>query len=255
MVVQIPRGREIKEESKEVFRERNGKIYAYPNKIEAFQKSAGTAPQDYALVQEGNQAKYAISMKQRFGGFQFVPANIEVLQSGLIVPTPAIFLPHYKNVNEAQQGRTVLYDASGNVIEGERLDNYTHTLNYDCWVWINAHFPKGKGFLGLDLAIITGLNKKGKPVIKKNPLEDCLGKDCFAELDSLNKQGFPTKEAKTQSFEAGKTVYFLYPRVDSAARFGADSYWAVFICSWYPRLSDDRLGVFDCAEGARKKSE
>ncbi|MEK6951569.1 MAG: hypothetical protein AABX29_00995 [Nanoarchaeota archaeon] len=250
MVVQIIGRKEVETNPNRVYVEKPDGIYSFPKHIDHFQTKAKIKPENYALVQEGDQEDYAISMMWGFNSFQFIPTNVKVLQSGLFVPTPSIFMPHYKNVNDTLQGKSVLYDAAGNLIEGKRLNDYANVINHNCWVVLNARFPKGKGFLGLDLVTITGLDKKGRPILKREHLEDCLEEDCFAELESTNSQGFLTKKAKVQEYEPGKTVYFVYPRLDSVARFVADSDRASLSYSWDPRDSYAGLGVFPCAVGA-----
>jgi len=188
-----------------------------------------------------------------FTGDKYIPAHIEVLKSGLTIPTPARFTPHLRNVNNALNGTGVLYDANGNLIEGEKLENYAGRLNYNCWVWLNAGFPKGTGFLGLNLATITGLDEEDKPIIKVAPLEDCLKKDGWADLGSLNNQGLPTKRAPVDKYEPGKTIYFYSPRQDAVARFDAGSDWANLSCGGYPTSRDGSLGVFTSAEGSPEK--
>ena len=258
MAVQIPVGREALNEN-EVYVNRDGKYYAYPKKIDSFSTNGIISSENYALVQEGNQARYAISMKQEYNKSQFISASVEGLNKGLFIPTPTIFMPHYKNVNESKQGRNVLYDAKGNVIVKERLDNYANKLNYDCWTWINAMFPKektkGTGFKGLDLAIIEGF-EEGKPVFKREPLERCLEDDGWADLGSLNSQGFPTEKAKIKKYVHGKTIYFWSPtlreddpEVGFVARFDADSVGANLSCNGNPQFSNADLWVFLCAEG------
>src|SRR3989344_3246683 len=228
-------------------------------KVDAFQTPATINPDEYALVQEKNfpnyQSDLAISMNQGFGGFNHIDAHREVLKNGLKVPTPSIFLPNYINVNEALENRSVLYDASGNIIEGERLKEYANTLNYNCWSRINAMFPKEQekdtGFLGLDLAVIIGLDPEGEPIFSREPLEKCLEEVCWADLESANSQGFPTKESEIREYLPGKVIRFWYPREGAVAGFVAFSAGVNFRCGRSPQYSDSALGVFSCAEGAQ----
>lgn len=255
-------GRKI-ESDNEVFVNKDNEVFAFPRKIDPFQISARINPEEYALVQEGNLPNYqsdlAISMNQGFEGLKHVDANRVVLKNGLKVPTPSIFLPHYFNVNEALERRTVLYDASGNLIEGERLRKYADTLNYNCWSRLNAMFPKAQekdtGFLGLDLAVITGFDSKDNPIFSRSPLEDCLERDCWAEVESANSQGLPTKRSSIEKYIPGKVIRFLYPRKDEVTGFRADSDGADMDCFGGPQYSDASFGVFLCAEGAQKSAE
>lgn len=241
--------RKVEAGEKEVFVEREDGLYAFPRKVDALETAVTINPQDYALIQEEDQAVYAISMTQGYNGDNQKDTTTKVLKAGLGVPRASRFIRQWLNVNQASQGKGVLYDASGNLIEGDRLKKYTHTLNHNHWVWSPESFRKGEGHLGLDIVTISGLNKKGNPIYKTEPLERCLGDDCYADLDSANSQGFLTQIAKTQKYEPGKTVYFYYPRQDSAVRFGAPSGAADFDCDGDPQCSVDGLGVFVCAEG------
>jgi hypothetical protein len=225
----------------------------FPEKIDALQTVARINPSEYSLMQEGDSANSAISMVQGFNGKNYLNAHKEVLKDGLVVPTPARFMPHLRNVNEALNERTVLYDASGKLIEGDRLSQYGQRLNRNCWAWLNAGFENGSGFRNLDLVTITGLDKNGNIVSSRAPLEDCLAQDGWADItsESLNKQGFPTKKSPIgDKYEAGKTAYFWYPRNGAVTRFLACSDWANLNCDRIPSYSDDGLGVFSSAEGA-----
>jgi len=251
MAVQIA-GRKVEADPNEVFVERADGVYAYPRKIDALETATKINPKEYALVQEGEQATSAMSMRQGFNGFNHLDTIVKVLKSGLVVPRAKRFITQYQKVNEALQGRAVSYNASGELIEGERLKQYAHTLNHDCWAWINDSFAEGRGFLGLDVVTTIGI-ENGKPAFQREPLEDCLQEDCYAEVESANSQGFLTRRGKIQKYEPGKSVYFWYPRKDFAVRFGALPGDAFFGCDGDPQYSDSRLGVFVCAEGAEKK--
>lgn len=232
--------------------------YEFDKSIGCFPATAKINTKDYALVhnlrvQNGNailSADSAISMVQGFNGKDYLGTHRDVIRQGLSIPTPARFMPHLRNVNLALEGKGVLYDANGNLIEGDRLKDYADTMNHNSWAWLNAGFSQGKGFRNLDLAIVNGLDSEGNSVYSRVPLEDCLEKDCWADLESLNLQGFPTKKSPTQSYEPGKTIYFTYPRQDAVAGFNVDSDWAGLICYWNPVFHSDSLGVFASTEGA-----
>ena len=250
MAIQII-GRKVESNLDEVLIERAGGVYAHPRKIDALPTAVEINPGEYALVQEGTQANSAMSMRQRFNGLKHKDTIVTVLKSGFFVPNTKKFITQYKNVNEALQGRGVLYDASGVLIEGKGLKQYSQTLNHDCWVWLNDSFEKGEGFLGLDVITATGL-KDGKLIFQREPLEDCLQEDGYADLESVNNQGFPTKKSPVDKYELGKSIYFWHPRKDLAVRFYADPVDAALDCGRYPQYSYSELGVFDYAEGAEK---
>ncbi len=253
MVVEII-GRKVEADSNKVFVERNGDVYAFAKSVGALTTTTPIDQASYALIQEGDKATRAISMKQTYNGDNQRDTIVKVMRDGLTVPTAEIFMPHYKNANDALRGRSVLYDASGNLIEGERLDNYVNTLNRNCWVWLNGGFAKGSGFKGLDLVTISGLDKDGNPQFSKVPLEECLDKNCYAELGSINSQSFATQKASVQKFEPGETFYLEFPVQDAAVWFDAESVVTISDCSGDPQFSFPRLGVFTSAEGAQSQN-
>lgn len=221
-------------------------------RIAPFQTKAKISPEDYALTQEENTVSCAISMIQEFNGLLWAPTIAKVSREGLVVPRVLRFITQYKNVSAALQGKGAVYGASGNLIEGDKLEAYAHRLNHNCWVHLNDSFEEGQGFLGLDLVTIVGLDEKGNPIIKREYLEDCLEEDCWAELESLNAQGFPTKRAEIQKYEPGKVVYFLFPRPDSVVWFIAGRSRASLDCYRDRRHPYAYIGAFPCAEGAEK---
>ncbi|MBI2045730.1 hypothetical protein HYT23_06735 [Candidatus Pacearchaeota archaeon] len=227
-------------------------VYQLDRTISGLVLPSGINPSDYAMIHslrtDGSDANYsaasAISMNQGFNRLKYEPAHVEVLKLGLAVSTPAQFMPHLRNVNDALNGRGVLYDAVGNLIEGERLEQYSKILNYGHWVWLNASFPKGGGFLGLDLATITGLDDEENPIKRLVPLERCLEDDGWADIDSLNSQGFPTRKAGIDKYEPGKTLYFLKPQRDRVAGSCAVGVWLCLLCDRNPLDQYSSLGVF-----------
>ena len=183
-----------------------------------------------------------------------------VLKQGLYVPTPKIFMTHFKNVIDARTGNAQLrYSDGSDVPSGEVKEMYKHlTTNHKnvfgrsdagVWTWLNAKFVQGTGCLSLDLETITGLNPDNTLRRDFEPLEGCMDRDTFVELD-LTKQGIPKFADTSDKYKAGKNVYLYHPRQDCVARFVADSDRAGFGCYWDPTYTDPSLGVFGCAEGA-----
>jgi len=82
------------------------------------------------------------------------------------------------------------------------------------------------------------------------PLEPCLGENCYAELGSLNSQGFPIEKASVQKYKPGETIYFYPPvlRADNleegyVARFDAYPDYAWLYCDGLPDYVYPSLGV------------
>ena len=235
----------------------------FPEKIEALQTNSRIIPADYALVQEGDSMSTAVSMAQILNGKgDFHSLHQQVFAEELNGMDVRKFLPHLFRVNEALNRRAALYDANGNLIEEERLTNYTNTLNHNSWAYLNGYFQaseqgKPEGFRRLDLLTITGFNE-GKPIFSRVPLEPCLEVDCWADVtpDSLNKQGLPTKKSPIgNNYEAGKTAYFGYPRKDCVARFDSYSDGAILSCNGNPANRNGSLGVFASIEDAKQSQK
>jgi len=187
------------------------------------------------------------------GQGDFFELHRRAFSTGLKVMDARRFLPHLYKVNEAMHEKGVLYGINGNLIERERVVNYTNILNLDCYVYLNGQFKKNnkeKGFRGLDFLEIVDY-VQGRYISTRSPLLPCLEESCWADitLESLNRQGFPTKRSPIgDKYEPGKTAYFAIPSESSVVRFGTDSNWAGLDCSSNPDISNSSLGVFTTAE-------
>ncbi|MDP3917113.1 MAG: hypothetical protein Q8Q42_02385 [Nanoarchaeota archaeon] len=252
MTIHIPR-RKIETKRETIVRLPDGH-YAFPNQIAPFQTDAVVNLEDYALIKQGSSAECIISMKQELGVLNSFDANREALRRGLFIPPLALFMPHYRNVNLSQQGKGVIYDATGKIITGYRLHDYSTKINTECWVSLNDYFFREAegGFLDLTLCKIIGFDDENNPIFKKSPLEKCLEKDCWADLESLNQQGLPTKESPIMLSEAGKSIFFHFPKHNSVARFGADSNGIYLNCFRDPQYLNSDLGVFLATAGTKK---
>ena len=244
---------------------RNEQEYLFPRSIQTLQTTSQVNPECFALIQDQPlisqtgiaefRASSAVSMNQLFNGQgDFFSLHKKVFVEGLKGMDARKVLSHLYNVNEAQNGRGVLYDANGNLIEGNRLEEYANRLNNECWAYVNGHFQlsenkEQEGFRGLDLLTIVNYHK-GKPIFTKTPLEPCLEFDCLADItpESLNSQGFPTKRAPTKKYEAGKTAYFWYPRNGAVTRLVSYSNMTGFYCIKYPSKNYDLLGILASIE-------
>ena len=190
--------------------------------------------------------------------------HLKLHENGLYMPTPLIFMTHFKNVIDAHKGKRSLQYADGtNVSSSVVEDMYKHfTTNHKnvygrkdvgAWTWLNGKFVESKGANGLDIEYLTEI-RKGKHVdfiVKRERLETALMLDRYVDL-SFTKQGFaaPSAESSNQSYKQGENIYFYYPRKDNVARFNAYSGRAYLVCDGYPADSGSSLGVFGCAEGA-----
>lgn len=229
--------------------------WKYDREIDALPLPGGANPDNYALIFGGDEATSALSMQQQLSGMNFHEMNRAALEQGLSLARAGDFTPLHRDVNLALQGRGVLYDASGNLIDGNKLVEVGKSFN-GAWGYLNDAFKKSssgdKGFLGLDITHVTSFNGD-EPIFERQPLEECVV-DCWADTEAINGQGFYTKEAPVQKFEQGKTVYVHKPIAGRVARFGADSGGAYLGASGNPLSTDPTLGGFLRAEGTSPNS-
>src|SRR3989344_7204555 len=237
MTIEI-KGREIQLDN-EILITRGNSGYAFPVRVNSLKTKTQIFAKIYALIQEGElpnlSSRRAILMKQtNNGGLPYEDAITSVLRSGLTVPSTSPFMQHYVDVNDASNGKGVLYDASGDLIEGTRLTNYVNALNSKYYVNLNAKFVEGSGFLDLDLETIMGIDPDGAPIFSRVPLERCVEKDGMIDLQSLNSQGFPTEKSTFKDYIPGKVIMFYRPMKNSVAGFNADSDGAGLGCGGNP---------------------
>jgi len=181
-----------------------------------------------------------------------------VLEKGLYMPTPRIFMRHFMNVLEAKKGNRALnYSDGAKVPDAEVEEMYKHlTTNHKAifgsqpgvWTWLNA------GFNGGNLETVTGLNSDNSLKIVQVPLENCLGEDVYVNLDS-NSQGLASSTSKcsNQAYSQGQNIKFWFPRDKAVARFIAIAGRAILSCGRDATNANPALGVFACAEGAVAK--
>lgn len=239
-----------------VFRFREGIVFEYPEKVTPLQTSVQINPQDYILVQTGDVANFALSASQQLGNRDFGTTIAESFRIGLPLATMKEFTPHYRDVNLALRGESALYDALGNLIEGDRLIEYGRRIN-GARVYLNNAYefnPEDKGFQGLDVISVIGFDGE-KPKLSRQPLEQCAV-DCWVEIDSpTNSQGYYTQPAPIQRFEKGKTVYSHRPIANCVSWLGADSDRADLGGNGVRRVAYSGLGGFLRAEGTAQKIE
>ena len=187
----------------------------------------------------------------QYKGMNWQETHEALARDGLFMPSPAIFMPYFKQVIEANKGNTQLYDGNGNLIPQNKVnDFYKHLtedhINEGAWSWLDAKF--NGGMIEINHRIVNG-NLQGQ----KHDLESHVNADCYVDLE-FNSQGLPTKKSQSQKYEQGKNMYFYKPRDGFVARFDANSDWAVLGCTWVPDYRDGSLGVFACAEGTQKNA-
>ena len=116
----------------------------------------------------------------------------------------------------------------------EFLDDILKTGNYR-GNHLNARF--GEDF------IETAEIENGKLVWKKSSIEQCLPKNCYADIRKINSQGLFTTESASQSYAKEENAYFWKPVSGYVAGFVAGSGWADLSCGRDPVVSVASLGV------------
>ncbi|MBI2507426.1 hypothetical protein HYV89_00560 [Candidatus Woesearchaeota archaeon] len=175
------------------------------------------------------------------------------LEKGLYIPTPAIFMQHFKNIIDTYQNNQTIFDASGNPISKEEHEEIYRHLTTDfkdiygnnqpgAWTWLNAGFVQGTGFNNLDLETIIGINADGTFKTRKEPLLPCLNKDAYAEI-MFNAQGIATTKTRKQEYKRGENIYFYNPVKGAVAGFRSNSGRADLGCGRNPAGSNSSLGV------------
>lgn len=151
-------------------------------------------------------------------------------------------MKHFVDVIDAYNKKSQLITASGKPLGKKQVGELYERLTHDCWMWLNAGFPKGKGFLDLDLETIAGIDAKGELIKTTAPLEACLKQDVYVALD-FNKQGLAKSAHSAQEYKQGENIKFWYPRQNAVAGFDADSGRANLGCSRDPDSRFASLGV------------
>jgi len=198
---------------------------------------------------------------ENFNDMNYDNTHVKLLENGLYMPTPSIFMTHFNNVIQAFNRNKKLNYADGTEVPNSLVNEmYEHmTTNsknvygrsdVGAWTWLNAKFVDGNGFNGLALENVVGLTSDKKFGVKKTDLSDYVDEDCYVDL-SFNSQGLadPTSKSGDQSYNKGSNIYFWHPRKNQVARFVANSGRAYLVCDGDPSVSSDALGVFGCAEG------
>jgi hypothetical protein len=229
-----------------------------PENISGVSTPANINPREYIQIGinglHGNPVAISVYEAAESNNKNYEQTHRFALEKGLYIPTPRIFMTHFKNVIEAKKGNKFLKYADGTQVPNQDIEElYKHlTTNYKdvfganqpgAWTWLNAGFKNG------NIQTVIGLNQDKTLKIHSEKLESCLDKDCFAEL-SFNSQGLAVREAANQEYIQGENIKFWYPRDNCVARFYAGSDWAYLYCDRDPDFADPGLGVFLCAEGA-----
>lgn len=155
--------------------------------------------------------------------------------------SPRQFMDFLEDLRSGIKGSKKLYDGSGAEVDPDVLKKVYEEIwgKRDPWrsEWLDAEFRDVNGTLTMEYAHRFNSQTRRLEADEKEPLEICLGEDCYVNMDTLNGQGLPTQKSRKQ------TLYFWSPAHGKVARFNADSGGAGLSCGWGPRVSYSALGV------------
>lgn len=225
---------------------------AYPRSVDSLVLPNGIDARNYVLNTWDDES-FALSGSQKLNGLDFESMARNALGEGQFLARVRDVAPLFRDVNLALRGEGVVYDASGDLIEGERLTQLGKFVN-NAWVYLNDGFEKGEGFRGLDVTHLVGMDGD-KLVIERQPLEE-YAVGCWADVQGeINSQGYFTQKAPVQKFERGKTIYQHKPVANRVVVLSADSSWADLYALGVPQVADPGLGGILCAVGTSQKAE
>lgn len=195
-----------------------------------------------------------VSVGQSYNNLRWNPALTTVLrETPFVVPSPAIFMPHYTNVCASVRKRNPqpIYDGAHEPLSRSRRNDLYERRTTKTWISLDAYFKKQKGklLLATDHHLVNGVLKPQT----LQPLEQRVeGNDILVDLH-WNRQGLPIKRSKIGEYTRGENLIFYQPAAGCVAWFCAVSGRAVLCCVEDLQFSDASLGVLLCAEGAAKK--
>ena len=195
----------------------------------------------YILIPSTNEF---IAREETHKNLTWENAHYALQEDGLYMPSPRAFMLHFLNVISASNGKSTLYTADNKIMPRDEVEElykyFTSGHRGGCWTWLDAYFKDSK--MHTQHRVIQQRTKKTLEARTKQPLENYLREDCFADL-IFNAQGLATQKAGNQSYDQGKNIYFCYPRKYHVAWFRADAGGAVLFCVRDPLGSDAGLGV------------
>ena len=181
----------------------------------------------------------------------------------LKMPSQRQFMRHWLNVKESAEkkrklvyadGTPVSYDVSRDLWGYMSSTDRSKFNGKNCCTWLNSLFKEenGKWFVEEDLRVETDAQSRKYLRGTRVSLDNCIGEKCYIDLN-FNPQNLPTTKSSAEKYAQGKNLYFWHPKNESVAGFFADSDWAGLVCDRDPTGADSSLGVFSCAEGARRR--
>ncbi len=93
---------------------------------------------------------------ENYGGLNYEDTHVKLLENGLYMPTPKIFMTYFNGVMASFNGKGKLFHADGSEVRKELVqDMYLHLTknhknvygrnNVGAWTWLNAKFVSGTG--------------------------------------------------------------------------------------------------------------
>ena len=199
------------------------------------------SPESYVILPGKVHGGYSypellVSVDRKYNGNNWFKAHEKLHKDDSFMLTPRQFVDFLELLMLGK-----VYDGAGGKIDSSRVSQLLEdiTTKRDPYraEWLDADFKVVGGKLMMNYNHRTISGKLVPQNIEQ--LESCLMEDCYVDLSSANRQGFPTRKSSNQEF------YFWHPLSDnnSVARFWADSGRVYLSCSWFPQVSDSGLGV------------
>jgi len=127
----------------------------------------------------------------------------KLLRNGYEMPTVKDIGTYLKLIGSVWGSNKPLYDADGDFLNREQIENIYENLTSNFAIWINAKFNDNNGILQLE--IVKGKYSNGELIYNKEQLDGLTNETRRIapyevqwgnmSLENLNKRGFPTENS------------------------------------------------------------
>ena len=168
--------------------------------------------------------------------------NISLLEKGLDMSIPKEFMAFYNSVLYAYQNNKPLFDAGGNEVKRDVVEQLYNNLTSKEWTNLNMRFEENNnGIWTIKEAV--GLDENKNLIYNEKRISVPISEGCYVNPKVLTTDGIPRKKLKNQSFKRGENIYFWSPVKGRVVGFFADVDRAILSCGWSPSDRDSILGV------------
>lgn len=222
---------------------------------------------DFIVIPGTNDAisRSVVATGNNFQNAHFEINEYSINNVGLVVPSIKKFMKYFLSVKEATFGVKKLYTLDNKQIPPDEVEelwgHWASNLYSLPNIYLSNHIIQdinGRFYNACDFRIFTGVfteeNIKVLKPIQINPLEECVMDDVYVDM-IFNKQGFPIKKSRNQTYKEGKNIKFCYPQTDGVISFGYSykSNETKLNCQTIKKYSTYEIGVLGYAEGVLPK--